>query len=214
MSPRVRYQFQESTGRYRGPSGRFVSQREVRAAVDKMIAASGQRMRGLTEQFRQRALTLGEWEQAMRRELSTLHVAAATVAKGGRAEMSQSDYGRVGQLVREQFEWLRARADKITSGEQFADGSLSAISQLYAEAARATHQVIVSREMAVRGFTEERNILDREAAHCLGDNSCPGESARGWVPLGTLIPLGKRRCGPNDRCHFQYRNPVTGEIAA
>ena len=103
MSPRVRYQFQESTGRYRGPSGRFVSQREVRAAVDKMIAASGQRMRGLTEQFRQRALTLGEWEQAMRRELSTLHVAAATVAKGGRAEMSQSDYGRVGQLVQKQF---------------------------------------------------------------------------------------------------------------
>jgi hypothetical protein len=214
MSPRVSYRFDERTGRYRAPSGRFLRQRDVRAAVDKLIQASGTRMRAMTEQLRSRQLTLGDWEIAMRRELSTLHVATATVAKGGRAEMSQSDYGRVGQLVREQFEWLRERADKVLSGQQFADGSLTARAQLYAEAARGTHQTILSREMVVRGFTEERNVEDREVIHCTGPGSCPAETAKGWVPIGTLIPLGQRKCLARDRCHLQYRNPTTGEIAA
>lgn len=214
MPPRRSYRFSERTGRYRGPDGRFVRQREIRAGVDSMIDGASQRIRTLTESLRSRQITVGEWEQRMRAEVSALHVAAATAAKGGRDQMSSADYGRVGRLVRDQFDFLRSRADAIVSGKQLMDGTLVQRATLYAQAARGTHSAILAREMDTRGFSEERNILDREAAHCVGAGSCPEQTARGWVPVGSLVPLSQRLCGPNDRCSIQYRNPATGEVAA
>lgn len=214
MPPRRSYTFSDRTGRYRGPDGRFIRQREIRAGVDRMINDSGVRIKALAESLRARAINVGEWEARMRAEISALHVAAATAAKGGRDQMSQADYGRVGRLVRDQFDFLRARVDAIVSGKQSMDATLSARAMLYAEAARPTHEAILSLEMATRGFTEERNVLDREAKHCVGPGSCPEQTARGWMPVGSLVPLGQRLCGPNDQCSLQYRNPATGEIAA
>lgn len=215
MPPRRSYEYSERAGRFRdATTGRFVPVRAVRAAVDRMIDGSAKRVRALTEQFRQRAMTLGEWEAQMREEMRAVHLAAVEAAKGGRQQMSQAAYGLAGQKLRAQYEYLRALADDIAAGRQFADGRLTARATLYSEAARASYQDTTSREMAVRGFTEERNVLDREAAHCVGAGSCPEQTARGWVPIGALIPLGSRVCRVRDRCVIQYRNPATGEIAA
>ena len=129
--------------------------------------------------------------------------------------MSQADYGRAGRALRDEYDFLRARVDAIVSGEQALDGTLASRAVLYAEAARSvSYEATLSREMATRGFTEERNILDREAAHCVGPGSCPEQTARGWVPAGALIPLGERLCKRSDKCRILRRNPLTGEIAA
>src|SRR5574338_668116 len=134
MTPRRPYTFDERAGRYRGPGGRFVRWGEVRAGLDRVIERSGARVKQLTESLRARSITAGEWEHRMRSELSALHVAAAEAAKGGRAQMSQADWGRVGREVRTQFEFLRARVDQIISGQQALDGTLTARATLYAEA--------------------------------------------------------------------------------
>ncbi|HYC50684.1 MAG TPA: hypothetical protein VEB19_06175 [Gemmatimonadaceae bacterium] len=182
--------------------------------MDRLIDGSAKRVRALTDQFRQRTLTLGEWEARMRDELRTVHLAAVEAAKGGRQQMSQAAYGLAGQRLRTQYEYLRSLADDVAAGRQFIDGRFTARSLLYPEAARASFQDVTKREMAVRGYDEERNVLDREAAHCHGAGSCPEQTARGWVPIGELIPLGDRLCRVRDRCQIIYRNSVTGEIAA
>lgn len=128
--------------------------------------------------------------------------------------MSQATYGLAGQKLRVQYEYLRSLADDIAAGRQSLDGRFAARALLYPEAARASHQDVMRREMAVRGYDEERNVLDREAQHCVGPGSCPEQTAKGWVPIGSLIPLGERVCRVRDRCQIVYRNSVTGEIAA
>lgn len=216
MPPRRRYTFNDRTGRYRDArTGRFVSHRQVRAAVDTVIDGSGKRIKALTEQFRSRALTLGEWETRMRVELKALHLAAARAAKGGRAQMTAADYGRVGQALRTQYRYLRRFADEVQSGKQLPDGSMASRALLYPEAARSvSYQSTLAREMRRRGYDQERNVLDREAAHCQGPGSCPDITKRGWQPIGTLPPLGTRPCMVKDKCHVQYRNSRTGEVAA
>lgn len=49
---------------------------------------------------------------------------------------------------------------------------------------------------------EERNILGI-AEHCA---SCIRETKRGWVPIGTLIPVGLRDCWFGCKCTVGYRS--------
>ena len=52
------------------------------------------------------------------------------------------------------------------------------------------------------GMTEERNFLEPDADHC---QECWDEAAKGWSPLGTLIPIGERTCLTKCQCKFEYR---------
>lgn len=213
MPPR-RFTFDVRAGRYRNAQGRFVAHRQVRRTVDRVIEKSADHVAALAESLRTRRITLGTWEQAMRHELRALHLATVTAAKGGFAQMTFSDFGRAGQILRTQYRFLARFADDVQSGRVLLDGAFASRAALYPEAARASYQATLSREMARRGFNEEHNILDREAKHCIGPGSCPEQSARGWVPVGTLIPVGQRLCTVRDRCQLIYRNSQTGEVAA
>jgi hypothetical protein len=67
--------------------------------------------------------------------------------------------------------------------------------------------------MRDRGYDEESNLL-APAEHCEGQGSCVEQTTRGWVPVGSLIPIGGRLCVTNCKCQIRYRNSETGEIAA
>ena len=56
-----------------------------------------------------------------------------------------------------------------------------------------------------QGYTEYRNVLGLAEKHCDGAGSCLGESSRGWVAIGSLIPIGARTCGGNCLCSYEYR---------
>ncbi|MDR3582593.1 MAG: hypothetical protein P4L67_04940 [Candidatus Pacebacteria bacterium] len=68
------------------------------------------------------------------------------------------------------------------------------------EIARATY----ARNMV---FDQERLVLG-EAEHC-GD--CLEDSARGFVPIGSLRSIGDRQCRQNCHCHLTYRLGDDGE---
>lgn len=55
--------------------------------------------------------------------------------------------------------------------------------------------------LAVQTDAMERNLLGI-ADHCAG---CIIETKRGWVPYGTLIPLGQRDCKAGCRCTIIYK---------
>jgi hypothetical protein len=200
----IRYTYDERSGRYRArASGRFVRASEVRAATDKIIAASKTRITEITESFRSRALTLGEWESRMRAEIRALHVAAAVAGKGGRDQMSNADWGAVGARVKREYQFLTKRTQAI-------DGSLTNRAKMYANASLATYLDTRGNELALRGFTEVRSIVHaREScAQCLA------QAAKDWQQEAVYIPIGSRTCLSSCACTEQRRNPVTGEIAA
>jgi hypothetical protein len=181
--------------------------------IDRTLADHTRAVSVLTEQLRSRALPLGEWERRMRQEIKAIHLYSAMAAKGGRAQLTPRDLGRVGAQVKRQYAYLRRFADQISNGRQRLDGTLVTRTKLYAQAGRGSYEATRQREMRDRGYDEESNLL-APAEHCEGQGSCVEQTTRGWVPVGSLIPIGGRLCVTNCKCQIRYRNSETGEIAA
>jgi hypothetical protein len=202
MPPRRHaYEWNRATGRYYDrTTGRFVSNADVRRAIDRALDEAAKRAGELTNRLRERAIGPREWARGMRGVIRDVQLYSAASAKGGWAQLTPQDYGRIGARVREQLAFLNRFAAEIKSGKQPMDGRAMARAKLYAQAGRRIHHDIERDEMAARGYRFEENVL-APADHCAG---CLAATARGIVPIGTLPAIGTRDCGPNDRCHFRY----------
>jgi hypothetical protein len=208
MSAPPRFTFDPVSMRYRSASGRFVSSQQVHGYILDYSDALGKSLRGLTEQLRAGSLDLRSWQLAMRDAVKAGHLAAGMAAKGGRAQMTQSDYGRIGQALRQEYGFLNRFAEGIADGSIPLDGRVLARAEQYGKASRETYENINRRETQRRGADEERNQRGKTDS-CDG---CLSETARGWVAIGTLSLPGTRTCLSNCGCHIETRNSATGQM--
>lgn len=205
------YQWDGDARRFRAQNGRFVPESTVRQELDGYITSKADRMAALSTQLQGGSLDLAAWQEQMLREIKALHVNASELAHGGRAQMSQADFGRVGRVLRDQYEFLRSWSNDIASGAAPNDGRLPARSRLYAEAARSTFESVRARDQRAAGVRFERNVLHASES-CSG---CRAENARGWVEIGSLVPIGSRSpCRVNCRCTVTYSNSARSESEA
>lgn len=179
---------------------------DVRGALDDALAAAERDMRTLAEQLRRREISLPKWELEMRALMKDAHVGAAMLARGGQAQMSQADYGRVGRVLREQYQFLGRFRTDIVKGYPL-DGHFLQRVGLYAQAARGgTFEAVRRDEEALRGRGERRNVL-HVADHCEGPGSCVEQTAFGWMAVDDerAIEIGARICRGRCRCSWVYR---------
>lgn len=200
MPSSPRFAWSAAAQQYRRSNGRFVSRAEVRAVIDSALARESATTRMLALALRNGNVSLEAWRLSMRDMIKNVHLYDAAAAKGGWAQLKQSDYGRVGQIVRSEYAYLESLARGISSGTIALDGSFVQRANMYAQAGRETFHQVQRASMEEAGFQFERNIL-HAAEHCGG---CLGETARGWVRIGTLIPIGQRTCLRNDRCGIEF----------
>ncbi len=196
-----RYRWNQTAGRYVDGRGRFVSREAVTNAMYDAADNAGKRMATASKKLRDGKLTIQQWQLQMRAEIKTVHLFSGAGAKGGWAQLSQADFGRIGQRIREQYRFLDRMATQIANGTQKLNGTFIRRSELYGNAGRQTFMLVERADKESRGMTEERCLL-RGSQHCA---ECPGEAAKGWVPIGTLVPVGGRICNQNCRCIFEYR---------
>lgn len=204
--PRPEYRWDRVAGRYRNAaSGRFVPWAQVRTWLDVALDSATKRIDLLALRLRTGGIDLISWELAMRREVKNVALYSAAAAKGGWGQMSDADYGRVGQYVRTQYDYLRGFARDIQTGKQAKDGRLNARAQLYGQAGRPLYHRIEIAEQTVRGVTEKRNIRYRGDS-CAG---CQDATARGWVPINdkSTPEIGGRDCRTRCRCSWEFRGP-------
>lgn len=196
------FTWNERSQRYRNSAtGRFVPRSQVRAALDIALDRSRNEVARVSRELVNGRLSLADWQLQVAREIKNMHLAGAALAKGGWAQMTASDFGRVGAICKREYGFLATFAQQIKSGEQRLDGSLVARANLYAQAPRGTYHAIEERGMMAQGKTECRNELG-PADHCEG---CLAETAKGWVIIGELTPIGSRQCLANCRCSLSYR---------
>jgi hypothetical protein len=189
-------------------TGRPVSWQVIRDELESVIDASSQTMRAVSQQLRDDDIDLTEWQTQMMQLISITILAGAAMQRGGWQQMTQADFGRVGQIVRNEYGFLRDFAEQIASGEQKLDGTLARRASLYGQQGRPTYLIFWDSTAAQRGFDEERSIL-QPAEHC---TECVSEAAKGFQPIGQMIPIGSRICRSNDKCIVEFRNSQTGEI--
>lgn len=198
----MKFWWDSSVAQYRDAHGHFVPRLLVRKSLDRIAAASGQRMRVMGQQVAKGDASLGDFHLAMRTEIKTALINNVAAAKGGYAQLSQSDYGRVGNEVKRQYKFLDNFVTELYAGVTKANtpGFLARV-QLYFNTARTMYYKFDREVQEEAGMKEERNLL-HPAEHC---DECLAQTDMGWVPLGTLVPIGDRECVGNDRCTMEYR---------
>jgi hypothetical protein len=191
------------TARYRR-GGRFVSRLQIRMWLDEALDASGARIAALAEQLRAARIDLVSWQVRMAREIKNVQLYSAAAAKGGWAQLTQADLGRVGQSVQAQLRYLNRFARQIQTGAQPLDGRMVERAKMYADSGRQLFDRTYRAEMIVRGYTHERSV--RYAGDsCAG---CVAEAAKGWVSIGSIVPVGQRQCLSRCRCTVSYRREL------
>lgn len=188
-------------GRYIASNGRFVSQQAVSNALQSTIDQQAKTVANLTTQFKNGGISLAEWRMGMGQAIKTTHLASSALANGGWAQMTQADYGRVGQIVRQQYQYLDRFAQQIADGTQKLDGTLERRARMYADAGRMTYESAQRAEARIRGYDEERNVRHAQDS-CAG---CLEATAAGWVAIGTLPLPGQRDCVTNCKCTLEQR---------
>ena len=187
------------SGRYRDERGRFVASSTVRRELDRYLDTADP-AKALAEALRGRSLSVADWEVAMRRHVKNTHLNAVAMERGGYANMRPQDYGRVGQIVREQYGYLRGFANDIASGKQRLDGTLGVRAKLYTQAGRnsyyrskaANMSGKVTHQMSVRSARDscwQCRDLDRKVFR-IDDTS--------------FVLPGRRVCNHNCQCHLAY----------
>ena len=197
------FAWDEQAGHYVDLStGEFVPIIKARDALESVMGVAKDRMGALTQQLIDGGIPLAEWQAGMMEQIKVAHTASAAAARGGWAQMSQSDWGAAGRMIRTQYDYLRNFSGEIASGKQSLSGQAQVRADLYGGAPRGTFEEINRRyETNQNGAEEECRILG-EADHCQG---CLDQAELGWQPIGTLDPIGGEECLTRCHCKFIYR---------
>ena len=190
------------SGRYRRPSGRFMSEKAVVALVDGRIGKLAEVLLKLTRMLIDGDITLDQWQGSVREAIKGAHIQAAVLGHGGRSGMGAAEYGRIGQRLRSEYRYLQGFAGDILAARVSGPMALARV-QLYAEAIRGSYWEGATIRQEKQGYTMMRRVLDAQADHC---DDCIRYAARGLVPLNA-VPLPGQRCACRSRCRcsVQYK---------
>jgi len=187
------------SGRYRDERGRFVASSTVRRELDRYLDTADP-AKALAEALRGRQVSLADWEVAMRRHVKNTHLNAIALERGGYANLTHSDYGRAGQIIREQYGYLKGFAADIASGKQRLDGTLGVRAHLYSQAGRNSYYRSKAENISDR-VTHQRSIRGKRDS-CW---QCVELDRKVFRIDDSSFPLpGRRVCNHNCGCHVEY----------
>jgi hypothetical protein len=123
-------------------------------------------LEALAQQLVDGKITVAQWQAAMREYIRIIHVDAAAIAMGGRQNVTQSQWGYIGSLIKKQYAYLDNFVQDILDNPQaWLNGRLFVRMQLYERAAWGTFEQVIRRQMEAMGYDEERRVLGM-ADHC------------------------------------------------
>ena len=133
MADPFTFTFDPSSARYRNTAtGRFVSNAQITGLRDAFADRVMGRTDGVVSRLVSGDITISDFESAMRQHIRDVHLAEYTLGRGGRAVMTQADYGRTGYYLRDQYGYLRTFRDEIAAGN-LTDEQIKARARLYTE---------------------------------------------------------------------------------
>lgn len=211
------FEFDDATGQYRHiRSGRFVSGELARSALDDYYDAKAEYAIKISEQLRNREISFATWQGEFERTLAKIHLVSIAQARGGWHRMTSADYGRAGQLYKQeligikgQHRGLRGLVADMQKGKPL-DGHWMQRIQQYVQAGRHSFHVAETIEMERRGADEECSIR----AVTDSCDECIEQEDLKWQKIKSkrIKQPGDRRCKRRCKCRKKYRNSKTGQV--
>ena len=109
--------------------------------------------------------------------------------------MGSAEYGRIGQKLRAEYNYLQGFTRDLLDGRMSTPMAIARIG-LYAQSVRGSYWEGTEMREQKRGLSLMRRVLDSQAQHC---QDCIDYAARGIVTIGSL-PMPGQRCACRARC--------------
>lgn len=195
--------YSAATAQFIDGNGRILRRSMIVGELDRILKESRFAVQALFDQMVDGTITVSEWQARMHRWVMDVHTTSAALGRGGFTRMDLADLQRLKEILRYHLERLGEFAKLIAEGKVLLDGRARTRSGLYVRSGRGTYFSFEITRFQGAGFTEEMNVLAPIENHC---PDCPIETSKGWVPIGTLTPIGDRVCRMNCLCGIEYRS--------
>ncbi len=97
----------------------------------------------LAERMYTGEISVGQWEESMKKLTRELHTSTAAIGKGGWDQMTPADWGRLGPVMKEQYRYLHNFAEKIAEErDTISLQTIKARAHMYGNAAHNTAYMI------------------------------------------------------------------------
>jgi hypothetical protein len=121
--------------RYRdAATGRFITHGRAITLRDFYIEAKKSDMDRLSRRLLGHDIDLQQWTLEMRRQVKDTYLNEYMLARGGRNNMTQRDYGRLGGLLKRQYEYIQNFARDIDAGKA-SGGQIRTRARMYVNGA-------------------------------------------------------------------------------
>jgi hypothetical protein len=195
--------------RYRDSrTGRFLSQKTVLGYVTDSISRAGVATDQLARFASSGVLKPSDWSTAFRGEIKTEYIQKYLLGRGGREQMTQADWGRIGGMLKEQYRHLPDFQRAIAEGE-LSEAQIAARSRMYINSAREGYERATAEAAKRAGKGEVRWRVNAAAENC---PDCLAFEALGWRPVesdpfsGAYPGSGATQCLTNCQCNLDYRS--------
>jgi len=201
-------------------ANRILGRGDVLVQSERMVGlATADHLTPLAVGLSEGTTTLPAWQTAMRSNIKNLYIDQYMIDRGGKAMMTQQDYGRLGAMLKDQYRYLDRYAGDLAGMDVLErEAYIRNRSQLYANASNEAFER--GRSAAAMGLGYDMvgwNLTPAE--HC---ETCLARSAMGPQPAGPrggfmdggqeVWPAdGTSICRTNDKCYLSYSNSETGQ---
>lgn len=194
---------------WRNGSARFLSRNQIMEWVRSSLNSSGSVSDTLSGLVHSGRLSPLDWHSLMREEIKREYIRQYLLGIGGRNNMTQSDWGRIGGMLKEQYTYLdRFRTDIQSSAyteDQIRELMERARSRMYINSGREAFERATAKMVTEWGAVEENWELNPFLNNC---PDCIDFSFEGWQPFGHF-PFpgdGSTVCLTNCGCTKAYRD--------
>lgn len=116
-------------------NGQFLSSSRALELVEESLTHSGNRAARLAELVANGELSPFDWRVQFGQELKEEYLRQSMLGRGGRLQMTQSDWGAVGRRLQPQYALMDEMMGKIADGE-FSEAQIKVFQQDYLNSAR------------------------------------------------------------------------------
>lgn len=187
--------------RYRDvATGRFVSRSVVISLLRESMLSAGSEAKVLGAEVSAGRLSVKDFGKLFRREVQDEFTRQYIIGRGGLGSMTQSDWGRLGRMLRDQYEFAAGFEKDIPN---LSLAQIQNRAEMYMKASGSAFEQGQRQSMRESGKTKERWQLG-DAEHC---DDCERLAGMGWVEIGTLptVPrAGGTACLVNCECQIIY----------
>jgi hypothetical protein len=162
---------------YLDANGNPLPPADLRGLMARFLEVQRQRAEQATGQMVSNQITVPEWETEMRAIIKDAYGASYMLGRGGRYQMTTRDWGKLGQSVREQFQYLNRFA------ASFAAGSVSNAQALM----RSDLYPLSARQVQSLGYSYAIGAPELPAHPGDGSSECFGNCGCAWELQQTTL---------------------------